>query len=358
MFDFFAFLIAIVALIFARRNFNQIAVLRARLDIFERAAQAKPIPVPPPLPAVAPDLAAQPPTMATESPYPRTGHADHGQSGDRTGGRFRWRRCHAASLAAAGRDTQLRRAHRHPLGGLGRRPYAGARRLLHGALFDRGRLDRPRRARAAGRRLRAGAARRRRMDPAQGNPSRHRRAADRQYSRHPHRRRHLGGVRDRLRSLCAVWFPRARHRVHSAGAGGAGHAGRGAAAWSGAGRPRRGRGVRHADPGVVRQTGFLGAVCLSRDRHRGGVRAGADPAVALARRHHHRAGAGVDLSVPANAKPLLVGAACLPCRSPDLSSPRCWWCAASCSDPPPRKAGSSRSRRARSRPICSARRRS
>ena len=38
MFDFFALLIAIVALIVARKTFNQIAVLRARLDAFEGAA--------------------------------------------------------------------------------------------------------------------------------------------------------------------------------------------------------------------------------------------------------------------------------------------------------------------------------
>ena len=41
--------------------------------------------------------------------------------------------------------------------------------------------------------------------------------------------------------------------------------------------------------------------------------------------------------------------------SPGSFSPRCWWCAASCSARPPTKARSSRSRPARSRPICSAR---
>ena len=64
--------------------------------------------------------------------------------------------------------ARLRGAHRHPLGGLGRRPDAGARRLLHGALFDRGRPARPRRAHLLGGAVRAGAAGRRRMDPAQG----------------------------------------------------------------------------------------------------------------------------------------------------------------------------------------------
>src|ERR1700719_2359052 len=50
MFDFFALLIAIVALIVARKTFNQIAVLRARLDAFEGAAvQGRPAAAPPPL---------------------------------------------------------------------------------------------------------------------------------------------------------------------------------------------------------------------------------------------------------------------------------------------------------------------
>ena len=47
------------------------------------------------------------------------------------------------------------------------------------------------------------------------------------------------------------------------------------------------------------QAGLLGAVHLSRHRHRGGVRAGAYQAVALARGHHHRARAALDLPLPA-----------------------------------------------------------
>ena len=57
-----------------------------------------------------------------------------------------------APAAASANPTRLRGAPRHPLGGLGRRPDAGARRLLHGALFDRGRAARPRRAHHARRR--------------------------------------------------------------------------------------------------------------------------------------------------------------------------------------------------------------
>jgi uncharacterized membrane protein len=50
MFDFFSLLIAVVALILARKAFNQIAILRARLDAMEAAGlQARP--TPPPLPA-------------------------------------------------------------------------------------------------------------------------------------------------------------------------------------------------------------------------------------------------------------------------------------------------------------------
>ncbi|MDO9564920.1 MAG: DUF2339 domain-containing protein, partial [Bradyrhizobium sp.] len=51
-FDFFSLVIAIVALIFARKAFNQVAVLRARLDLMEtQTPVARAIAVPPPLPA-------------------------------------------------------------------------------------------------------------------------------------------------------------------------------------------------------------------------------------------------------------------------------------------------------------------
>ncbi len=50
MFDFFALAIALVALIVARKTFNQIAVLRERLDLMQTLAQAAATPaVPPPL---------------------------------------------------------------------------------------------------------------------------------------------------------------------------------------------------------------------------------------------------------------------------------------------------------------------
>ena len=53
------------------------------------------------------------------------------------------------------------------------------------------------------------------------------------------------------------------------------------------------------DPGFFRQARLLGAVYLSRRRHRRGLWAGADPAVALARGHHHRLRAALDLPLPA-----------------------------------------------------------
>src|SRR5882757_356836 len=57
MFEFFALVIAIVAFIFARKAFNQIDALRARLDALDAAA-----------PRVAAAPVAPPPVPATETP--------------------------------------------------------------------------------------------------------------------------------------------------------------------------------------------------------------------------------------------------------------------------------------------------
>ena len=181
----------------------------------------------------------------------------------------------------------------------------------------------------------------------------HRGAADRQYPGDPHRRRHRGGVCNGLRGLCAVRLPGARHRLHPARAGGAGHARRGAAARAGARRPRRRRRLRHPDPGLLRQAGLLGALCLSRDRHRGGLRSGARAAVALACGHHDRVRAVVDVPLPAmrtvDGRP-----ACVP-RDRRLHPRRLARGVRLHVRPAGRtKARSSRSRPARSRPICSA----
>jgi uncharacterized membrane protein len=82
-FDYFPLLIAVVALIFARKAFNQVTLLRARLDAIEAAAQARP--VTPPLtplqelerslaassPSISPGIAAeQPATFEAEPAAP------------------------------------------------------------------------------------------------------------------------------------------------------------------------------------------------------------------------------------------------------------------------------------------------
>ena len=292
-FDFFALAIAIVAFIFARKAMNQAAALSARLDAIEATAAAA-RPVPPPLPPreeLAPGPAVAPPP--SQSPWPRSR-----PNSRRSRAQLPARPPPPAASAAAG-SAWFRGAAGHPLGGLDRRPDAGARRLLHGALLDRGRPDRPRRAHLARRPVRAGAASGRRMDAPQGEHLRDRGATDRQYPRDPHRGRHGGGVRHRLCGLRALWLSRARHRLHPARHGRARHAGGGAAARAGAGRPRRRRRLRDACSRFLREAGFLGALHLSRDRHRGVVRPGAHPAVALACGHHHRVRVAVDVPLPA-----------------------------------------------------------
>ena len=200
------------------------------------------------------------------------------------------------------------------MGGVDRRIDAGARRLLHGALFDRGRPSRPRRARHARRPVRAGAARSRRMDAPQGKHLGDRGAAGRQHPGDPHRCRNGGRFRDRLCGLCAVRLPCAGKRVHPAWTGRARHARRGAAARTGAGRSRRRRRIRHAHPGLFREARFLGAVHLSRHRHRGFLRPRANPAVALASGHHHRVRGALDFPLPAM-RSIDDRPARLPCRS-------------------------------------------
>ena len=66
-FDFFALVIAIVAFIFARKAFNQAAMLRARLDAIE-ATGLPARPGPPPLEALEQTLAASSPGVAAEQP--------------------------------------------------------------------------------------------------------------------------------------------------------------------------------------------------------------------------------------------------------------------------------------------------
>jgi uncharacterized membrane protein len=79
MLDFLALLMAIVALIVARKTFNQAALLRKRLDALEAASRTRPAPPPLtrahepelPLSAASPDSAAEPPATVAE-PEPAT----------------------------------------------------------------------------------------------------------------------------------------------------------------------------------------------------------------------------------------------------------------------------------------------
>ena len=301
-FVFFALVIAIVALIFARKAMNQVAELQARLDAIGTTATAAPAPPPlPPLmtfehargPASSADTATPPPITARRGIH-RSRHSHRGGAGSRW-----WPRGTATTAATAAARPRLRGDDRHPLGGMGRRADAGARRVLHGALFDRGRPDRPGRPHDAGRPVRPGPAAGRRMDAPQGEHFHDRGAADRQYPGHPDGCRNGSGVRHGVCGLCAVRLPGAGDRLHPARSGGDGHACRGAAARAGARRPRRRRRLCDACPGLVRQTGLLGALHLSRDRHRGRLRPCARQAVALARGHHDRVRAAVDVPLPA-----------------------------------------------------------
>ena len=167
--DFFSLLIAIVALIVARKAFNQVGdpARAAGADRGRIGGRAKA--------DGGPDAAAarhlcknlnrrwQPLRPASQPNSPRHRAEPVTPAADAT-----------ASGATAmppplppppGR-SRLRGAHRHPLGGLDRRADARARRLLPGALFDRSGPARTRRPHHPRRPVRAGAARRRRVDAA------------------------------------------------------------------------------------------------------------------------------------------------------------------------------------------------
>ncbi len=158
----------------------------------------------------------------------------------------------------------------------------------------------------------------------------------------------------RLRRLCAVRFPRcppppsscsalvalgtlAAALLHGPALAGLGVVGR----------------LRHAGAGLVRQAGLLGALHLSRHRHRGGVRAGAHPAVALARGHHHRLRLLLDSAGIAEVDD---GRAARVPRHRRLRARRAAGGVRFLFGPPADEARSSRSRPARWRSICSARR--
>ncbi len=135
--------------------------------------------------------------------------------------------------------------------------------------------------------------------------STHRHAADRQHSGDPHGRRYRGCFRHRICQLRAIRLSRTRHGLRRAGSCRARDACRSAAAWTCARGPRRGRRIRHARAGRLRQAGLLGALRLYRHRHRGSVRPRPHPHVALARHHHHRARRAVVAGGNGPARPAL-----------------------------------------------------
>ena len=355
-FDFFALVIAIVAFIFARKAMNQVAELRTRLEAIRTTPAAAAAAVPPPLtpfeafertlppasPAAAPDTTAhrsrcrirrlrcaeprhQSRPQAAAAPPPPLPQPDRGF--EETVG-TRWVVWIGGLTLALGGFFMVRYSIEAGLLGPGVRTMLGG--LFALALLLAGEWTRRKESISA---IEA--------------------TADRQYPGYPDGCRNGGGVRHGLCGLCAVRLSGAGNRVHPAGTGGARHACRRAAARAGARRSRRRRRLRHARPGLVRQAGLLGALHLSRHRHRGSLRSGARPAVALARGHHDRVRAVVDVPLPAmrtvDGRP-----ACLPC--PRRFHPRRIACGVrrSCSARRRSKARSSRSRPAHSRHICSA----
>src|SRR5690349_8211295 len=69
-FVFFALVIAIVALIFARKAINQVAELRQRLEAIQATPTAAAVAAPPPLPPVITFELTQPPAPAGIAPAP------------------------------------------------------------------------------------------------------------------------------------------------------------------------------------------------------------------------------------------------------------------------------------------------
>src|SRR5256885_1373075 len=113
MFEFLALAVSVAPLIIAIQALNQIAILRARV-----AAPHVPSTEPP----------APPPTGggASAGPPPPLVTADSAGACSAAG------RGNARAAAASASPAGLRGAPRYPLGGLGRRTDAGARRLFHG----------------------------------------------------------------------------------------------------------------------------------------------------------------------------------------------------------------------------------
>ena len=171
--------------------------------------------------------------------------------------------------SAAATRSRLRGNHRHPLGGLGRRLDARARRALpRRGLGSKPDCSGPKDARVfSSGTVRGRAAGRRRMDPAQGIGLVDHSKSDRQHPGDP-RCRHRRRVRHGFFRLRVLRFSAAGWRVHRASPGRGRDARSRAAARASTGRPWRRRRVRgrrcwwSSD-----KPDFLGAVRLHRERH-------------------------------------------------------------------------------------------
>ena len=160
-FDFLPFILAIVALGVAVKAMNQITELRSRLNRMEIAALARS--APPPLPPMfeqgtaptAPGIAAEPPPIAPDAEWAAPGFSKPAETAAETVADMAGSPPAAPPPPLPQPDPGFRGNHRHPLGGVDRRPDAGARRHLHGALFDRSQPDQRRSARLPRRPVRA-----------------------------------------------------------------------------------------------------------------------------------------------------------------------------------------------------------
>ena len=168
-------------------------------------------------------------------------------------------------------------------------PRARARRRFPRALRGRAGSARPRRAHLPRRAVRGGPDRGRRMDAARRNrqlvlppcPA----GISRACSPPPAPSPPMPPSTPPMRSTIS-WR---RRRLHFARTGGAGDARRRAAARAGAGGPGPRRRFHRAAAGLHQRAELLGALSLSRGRHRRGLRAGAHETVALACHHRGRA---------------------------------------------------------------------
>ena len=214
--DFIAAVVAIVAIVFVLRMRGrvtaleqQVTLLNGRIALRDAPPQAAPEPPAAPSRAAAPVPASPLEIFAKPAaPAART----HGCGRDRAAvGAVPPPLPPPPAKPPSRAGEKLRGALRRELGGLDRRPRARARRHLPGAVFDRGRADRPEGARLPRRPVRRRPDRGRRMDAAARILDRPRQRPDRAHPEHPHGGRHDGCLRDGLRGLRALRLPRPRH---------------------------------------------------------------------------------------------------------------------------------------------------